>query len=379
MDVVLRVLTAIVFVACASLVGACGYLPQNGATTCTTRVSSVSALRAAAGTTGARDVCMAGGNYTVDSYIRVASNVRLHGYGVTLRYTGPRATLGFFNADGTHDIVVDGFVLDGGNEIATGFRSQNGAHHIVVRGLTVKNMAEGGVNFQKSDHVVAQGNTISHVGYTIGWGSAIDLWFGGEGTNSTYDGAAGFHAIIAGNVVSDVADGSTYQTDGNGIIIDGGGNLYPVLITGNVIHDVRGRGVTSIWNSADVWVVNNTVARASNAGDCDYASYSVQGFNGSMHWINNISQPGCGPNYAQYNGSSGYSWRSDIDSNTANRNLNPGSAVQVANPLLDANTFAPLAGSPALGTGIAARTLMSDALRQTGSAYMPSHNNVGAR
>jgi hypothetical protein len=322
---------------------------------------------------------MAAGTYTADSYIRVASSVRLHGSGVTLRYTGPRATLGFFNADGTHNIVVDGFTLDGANEIATGFRSQNGAHHIVVRGLNIKNMAEGGVQFQRSDHVVADGNTISHAGYTIGWGSGIGLWFGGKGSSSTYDAAAGFHAVIARNEISDVVDGSGQETDGNGIIVDGGGALYPVLITGNVVHDVRGRGVTSIWNSGDMWIVNNTVVRASNADSCDYASYSVQGFTGTVRWIDNISAPGCGPNYAQYDGSSGFSWRCDIDSNTLNQRLSPSSEVRVSNPLLDTNTFAPLPGSPALATGIAARSLMGAALVQTGGAYLPSHNNVGAR
>jgi hypothetical protein len=322
---------------------------------------------------------MAAGSYSVESYIRVGSSVRLHGSGVTLRYTGPQATLGLFNADGTHDIVVDGFTLDGANGIATGVRSQNGAHHVVVRGLIIKNMAEGGIQFQKSDHVVAEGNTISHVGYTIGWGSGIGLWFGGQGSSSTYDAAAGFHAVIARNEISDVVDGSGQGTDGNGIIVDGGGRLYPVLITGNVIHDVRGRGVTSIWNSGDLWVANNTVVRASNADSCDYASYSVQGFTGTVRWINNISQPGCGPNYAQYDGSAGFSWRRDIDANALNRSLSPSSEVRVANPLLDTGSFAPLPGSPALGTGIAVRSLMSDALLQTGGAYMPSDSNVGAR
>jgi hypothetical protein len=321
---------------------------------------------------------MTPGAYDVSSYISVASRVRLHGAGVTLSYTGAYATRGLFHAYATNDIVVEGFTLDGANLIATGFRSQNGAHHIVVRNLNVRNMGEGGIQFQQSDHVVAVGNTVAHAGYTMGWGSGIGLWWGGEGSTSNYDAADGFHAVIAGNEISDIVDGSSYLTDGNGIIVDGGGALYPILITGNVIHDVRGRGVTSIWNSGELWIVNNTVVNASNADSCDYASYSVQGYTGRVRWINNISQPGCGPNYAQYGGSTGYSWTRVINSNRTNTGLTPTAEVQVADPLLDA-TFTPLPGSPALGTAVDARALLPGTLATTGAAFIPTHGNVGAR
>jgi hypothetical protein len=162
-------------------------------------------------------------------------------------------------------------------------------------------------------------------------------------------------------------------------MVDGGGALYPVLVTGNVIHDVRGRGVTSIWNSGELWIVNNTVVRASNADRCDYASYSVQGFTGRVRWINNISQPGCGPNYAQYDGSTGYSWTRDIDSNKANTSISPTSEVKIADPILDATSFAPRSGSPALGAAVDAKALLSGALLSTGGSYIPTHGNIGAR
>jgi hypothetical protein len=340
----------------------------------------MSALLDAARTTGRGDVCVKAGNYTTTSYVRLASGVRLHGSGVTITYTGAQASLGLFNADGTNNIVVDGFTLDGMNRIAAGVRSQNGAHHVVARNLTIRNMGESGVQFQKSDHVVAVGNKISHVGYAMGWGSAIGLWFGGKGSTSRYDSAAGFHAVIAKNEIFDVVDRSSYRTDGNGIIIDGGGALYPVLIAGNIIHDVRGRGVSSIWNSGELWIVNNTVARASNADKCDYASYSVQGFTGRVRWVNNISQPGCGPNYARYDTATGYSWTRGINSNTVNHGLTPPSAeVKVTNPMLDGTTFVPRTGSPAIGAAVDVRALLSSALLSTGGSYLPTHRNLGAR
>jgi len=248
-----------------------------------------------------------------------------------------------------------------------------------VRDLTITNMGEGGVQFQRSDHVVAVGNTIAHAGYTFGWGSGIGLWFGGEGSTSTYGPALGFHAVIADNEISDITDASTYLTDGNGIIVDGGGALYPVLMTGNVVHDVRGRGITSIYNSGDLWVVNNTVVNASNADKCTYASYSLQAFTGRAHWFNNISAPGCGPNYSQFDGSTGYTWRSDIDTNTRNTNLSPTAEVMVIDPLLDPTTFEPRAGSPALGNGIEVGVFMTDAMLNTGASYLATHGNIGAR
>jgi hypothetical protein len=380
--VMLRRFGILVVAAFSCVVGACNLYPPTvtggTASTCTVTVSNASALRSAAGTTGSGDVCVAPGSYSVSSSIPIASGVRLHGTGATLTYSGPRSTLGLFNAMGTYNILVEGFTLDGSNQIATGFRSQSGAHQIEVRGLTIRNMGEGGVQFQQSDHVVATGNTISHAGYTIGWGSGIGLWWGGQGSTSTYDTAAGFHAVIANNEISDIVDGSIYDTDGNGIIVDGGGVLYPVLITGNVIHDVRGRGVSSTWNSGELWVVNNTVVRASNADSCSYASYSVQGFTGNVRWVNNISQPGCGPNYGQESASTGLWWTNDIDANSANANLTPSPGVSVANPMLGSD-FTPLPGSPALGTAFPASALMSDALLSTASSYLPAHHNIGAR
>jgi len=348
-------------------------------TPCATTVSSMSALRSAAATAGAGDVCLKPGTYSTSAYIPVASSVRLHGAGVSINYTGPRASLGLFNANGTHDILVEGFRLDGANQIAEGFRSQDGARHIMARNLSITNMGEGGVQFQQSDHVAAVGNKIWHAGYTFGWGSGINLWFGGKGSTSSYDSAAGFHAIIANNAVADIADASGNFSDGNGIMIDGGGALYPVLIAGNVVHDVRGRGISSIWNSLSLWVVNNTVVHASNADKCSYASFSVQGFHGTVRWINNISRPGCGPNYAQYDSSTGYSWTRGIDGNTANTSLRPTADVKVADPLLDATTFAPRPGSPAVGTAVDVRSLLGASLWSAVGAYLPTHDNIGAR
>jgi len=71
-----------------------------------------------------------------------------------------------------------------------------------------------------SDH-----NLINHNGYLYGWTSAIsynnDQWF---------DNYSGFHNIVSNNIITGEFDGSSNHTDGNGIILDLGGNTPPALI-----------------------------------------------------------------------------------------------------------------------------------------------------
>jgi hypothetical protein len=105
----------------------------------------------------------------------------------------------------------------------------------------------------------------------------------------------------------------------------------------------------------------------------------VQGFTGRVRWINNISQPGCGPNYAQYDSSRGYSWTRGLNSNTVNHGLTPSAEVKVTNPMLDGTTFVPRTGSPALGAGVDVRTMLNADQLRTGGSYLPTHGNIGAR
>jgi hypothetical protein len=82
---------------------------------------------------------------------------------------------------------------------------------------------------------------------------------------------------------------------------------------------------------------------------------------------------------ARYDPVTGYSWTRNIDANTLNTNLTPTAEVKIADPLLDATTFAPRPGSPALGAAVDARSLMSASLAGTGGSYLPTHHNIGAR
>ena len=82
---------------------------------------------------------------------------------------------------------------------------------------------------------------------------------------------------------------------------------------------------------------------------------------------------------ARYDPVTGYSWTRNIDANTLNTNLTPTAEVKIADPLLDATTFAPRPGSPALGAAVDARSLMSASLAGAGGSYLPTHHNIGAR
>src|SRR5256886_16719023 len=63
--------------------------------------------------------------------------------------------------------------------------------------------------------------------------------------------------IVSNNIITGEFDGSSNHTDGNGIILDLGGNTPPALIINNVVYGNGGRCIQA--NVAtNFWFVNNT-------------------------------------------------------------------------------------------------------------------------
>lgn len=185
----------------------------------------------------------------------------------------------FHIRQGGHHIEIRGLRFDGSDIIDSALFCQGEdtpegwGHHIRVVNNVIKNMGAAGVNSKYCDYMTVVENKIYRVGKTTGWGSGISL-----NTSRWLDQAAGFHSFVAGNIISGVWDccGESRDpsnpgkiTDGNGIIMDRGGKIPPVLIANNVIYQNGGRCI-HLFHTENTWVVNNTCYK--NALDLDVGS-----------------------------------------------------------------------------------------------------------
>jgi parallel beta-helix repeat protein len=224
-------------------------------------------------------VCLEPGTYDTNTNIVLARSgtpsapiyYRSYGGRALLRYTGRSLSGGVLQTlaepgwHGTHDVVIDGLTIDGGNLIGGGVFVSTGSHDITIKNCTIRDTGATGIGLDATDYVTVQNNVIYHTGYNQGWSSGISLWYGGVNTTygsgsgtAAYDGFAGFHNFIVGNVVSGAYDNSQYQTEGNGIIVDGSGAIPPALIANNIVYGNGGSGIVVFHNTGDIWVVNNT-------------------------------------------------------------------------------------------------------------------------
>jgi hypothetical protein len=148
-------------------------------------------------------------------------------------------------------VDIRGLTFDGsliaGNAIVC-----RSAHHIQAVGNIVEDMGSGGIVALGCDYLNIDHNLIWRVGYLQGFSSGISI-------NSTVwsDRAPGFHSYVTNNIVSGTEDASSHHSDGNGIIMDLGDGVPPVLIANNLVYMNFGRCIHSFhqWN---LWVVNNT-------------------------------------------------------------------------------------------------------------------------
>jgi hypothetical protein len=188
---------------------------------------------------------------------------------------------------GTHHIDIVGLEFDGANVADIAVKCGPGAHHVRVTDNRIQNTGIAGVASKYCDYLTVEGNVIHHVGYGDGWGSGVTL-----NSHRWVDRKPGFHSFVVNNVISGTVDGSDRETDGNGVIVDLGGDTPPVLIAGNVIHQNGGRCVHN-FHVRRVWVVNNTCYRnsldtrlASEGGSVgEFTNHDAQ----DVHLINNVA------------------------------------------------------------------------------------------
>jgi Right handed beta helix region len=282
-------------------------------------------------------VCLEPGTYPISSHLFLARSgspsapvyYRSDRGTALIQYTGVTSSGGLLQTSGhpgwhgTHYVVVQGLTLDGANRMAAGVVVARGAHHITIRNCVVRNMGAGGIWLNATDYVSALDNVIFHVGYNQGWSSGISLWYGGHhrvygGRMARYDPYAGFHNYIVGNTVSGTYDNSVNHSDGNAIVIDGGGPTPATLIADNVFYENGGRGIIVFNSSGSVWVVNNT--GYADGLDTRVAGGQAPEFealgSSNLRWVNNLAYGRRGPeegsSYTYMNNGSTVYWAYNV-------------------------------------------------------------------
>jgi hypothetical protein len=219
--------------------------------------------------------------------------------------------------------------LDGQNNALDGFFC-HGSHHLRFMNNTINNTGGSGVGAVSCDYLTSDHNMINHNGYLYGWTSGISY-------NNTpwFDSYPGFHNIISNNIVVGEFDGSTNHTDGNGIILDLGGNTPSALIINNVVYGNGGRciqanGVTNFWFVNNTCYKNNLDPSLGNAG-----SLTSQNSNNG-YFINNIvvAWHSNNPSYDQEGSNSNIAYYADMYSGSS-INFTPANPSQLiqADPL----------------------------------------------
>jgi parallel beta-helix repeat protein len=257
-------------------------------------------------------------------------------------------------------VVVDGFDIDGNNELETDgiadaclatddetygegsgtLNAGNSSHHIWALNNLIHHCNLSGISFNDKEWFYAIHNTIYHNSFTsVYQGSGISFvsvqCIEQGGTNCYTGGPAGdygyvpsgndlifspsmggyypFHNVVAWNSVYNNrigfnnAVGCGNHTDGNGIILDTFTNLfstaavypYQSLVFNNVSFYNGGRGI-HLFRTSNVTVANNTVY---NNGT-DYCNNSFrfgdlsQAGGSNNVWINNVSESVLTPAYS---------------------------------------------------------------------------------
>jgi hypothetical protein len=160
------------------------------------------------------------------------------------------------------------------------------AHHIRVIDNVITNMSAAGIQANNVDYMTFVGNKIRRFGDGVGWSSGIS--FNSSKGGWWYDTAPGFHNVFADNMITGGIDNSSHNSDGNGIILDLGGNIAPTLIANNVVYMNGGPGIVSYYVSGQVYVVNNTLYK--NALDLRMQNTADMAATRSSNevWANNV-------------------------------------------------------------------------------------------
>ena len=204
-------------------------------------------------------------------------------------------------------IIFQGLNLNGSGNAADGFFCR-GAHHLSFISNSISNTGGSGIASIACDYLVADHNVMNHNGYIPSSTPVPQYysWTSGISYNSHvwFDNYAGIHSVISNNIVTGEVDQSSNHTDGNGIILDLGGNTPPVLIVNNVVYGNGGRCIEPN-QVQNFYVINNTCYH--NALDPTEPNFPEFGSNSSSngYLVNNIgySVSAGNPAYAQYGGS----------------------------------------------------------------------------
>ncbi len=171
------------------------------------------------------------------------------------------------------------------------------AHHLTFIGNNIKNTGGSGIASKFCDYLISDHNTVHHSGYQYGWTSAISY-----NSHVAYDSYTGFHNIISNNILVGEFDSTTNHSDGNGIILDLGGNTPQTLIINNVVYGNGGRCITAnVVNN--YWIVNNTCYANQLDLTMNLAIGSIDAQSSSNgYFVNNITVAwrSNGPSYTQY-------------------------------------------------------------------------------
>ena len=197
-------------------------------------------------------------------------------------------------------------------------------HHIDIENNVAHDSGCGGIDVVNADYVTVIGNTVYNNAFTSpNQCSGIDLYH-----LTDFDSGTGFRNTVAGNMAFANFDGvsvpgTTYTTDGNGIIIDDSRHTQSdnaayhgaTLVYGNVVFGNGGVGV-QVFSSDNVTVANNTAFENQQSTTTEGgAPGELRSQNsGTITFVNNIatSAKSTQPTGVEQTTSGGDSWNGNI-------------------------------------------------------------------
>ena len=233
--------------------------------------------------------------------------------------------IGFIHGRDVSYITVEGFDVTNPNG---GLISQGivfySSHHISIRNNLARDSFGGGINFNQSDSILIEGNTVhGNAFFHPDAHSGISVYQ----PQRMADSGAEYGVIIRNNISfgnanfvpnQNFADG-TVITDGNGIILDdyfnsqpsGNGVVYDrrTLVENNLVYDNGGSGIHAFLSN-DIDIRNNT--SGGNVLVLDNGAQISASSSNNVNIYNNVASAGPGDNAVQQLNSSNVTVHNNI-------------------------------------------------------------------